>query len=730
MSLQRPSRFKTSIRFKLLLASTALLVIPFMGYQYIQEMGNFLRHSQEETLLSNTQIVAGSLASRPSWFTQQSEIPPLPRSPWHLYIRDLNSPIQLDGYMDDWRPYEERMQTFARQQAIYLHDPSATNVDNLKFQVGRHGKYLYAVFHVYDKQVVYRHPNSYRLDRSDNLQVTLLTPAGDLQRYLIATIAPGWVNAHLMPNDDQNNIPIRPELRIKGEWQETSDGYVVEIRLPVSMLGQRIGFAVSDVDDQSSRHIESTISTVGRHQPDELASVIIPSPEIQQTLTGFVHSANRIWVIDKNAKVLGLAGKLEGRQPSQPQPPRNSPDKSGKADNSFFEGLLRLIYQTLLQQPAFEFEDDLSSVSRLDSKEVTSALSGKPAVRWRQTPDKRVSILTASYPVINNGDIIGAVAIETTSNQILLAENRAIEILFNVSLLAFAAAAIILLTFSTRLTGRIRRLRDAAETAIAADGRVHGRITEVSSRDELGDLSRSISDMLDRISQYNRYLESMASKLSHELRTPITVVKSSLENLDTKTLTPDSQSYVQRATEGLNRLNNILVRMSEATRLEQTLQDEQADLFDLCTVIKGSVDGYRLAYPGRTIDLTLPTTCSDSKMTMQGVADLIVQLLDKLVANANDFAEQGTDIEVCLQRQEESAIIRVINYGPLLPVDMQDNLFESMVSVRETKGNEPHLGLGLYIVRLIAEFHHGTVIALNRDDLPGVEFRVALPLRP
>jgi dedicated sortase system histidine kinase len=723
----RPPRI--SIRVKLLLVGTALLIIPFIGYRYIQEMGDFLRRNQQETLLSNAQIIAGSLATHPNWFEAEDTITTLARSSYHQYIRDLDSPIQLDGYLEDWRDYTDRMQWFGREHVIQLGNSDAPLSNSFKHQLGRYGKYVYAVFHVKDDKVIYRHPNSYRLDRNDYLQLSLLSPAGELQHYMIATIAPGWINAHLMPDEEAQSRPLRPEVRIKGEWQESRDGYVVEVRIPVSMVGQRIGFAVGDVDDSNKRELRSVISTVGEHRLEQLASVIIPSPDIQHTLAGFVSASTRLWVIDRNARVLGLAGDLTHDNGSNPiEESRGQIDEDG----SLVTGLSRLIYRALLQQPVFEFEDDLSSVSRLDSEEITAALSGKPAVRWRRTPDQRVNILTASYPVVDQDKVIGAVAIEKTSNQILLAENRAIEILFNISLLAFAIAAFILLTMATRLASRIRRLRDEAECAIGSDGRVQGEIGGSSIGDELGDLSRSISEMLARITQYNRYLEGMASKLTHELRTPITVVKSSLENLDRNNLTDESRAYVQRATDGLLRLNGILARMSEATRLEQTLQHEQPSRFDLCKVVGGSVEGYRLAYPQRDIRFIEPLECGTNGIPVLGVADLIAQLLDKLVANANDFANPATPIEITLQTHADKAILRVVNQGPPLPEDMQDSLFDSMVSVRSQKGDEPHLGLGLYIVRLITEFHHGRVEALNRNDLPngesGVEFRAELPV--
>ncbi len=104
-------------------------------------------------------------------------------------------------------------------------------------------------------------------------------------------------------------------------------------------------------------------------------------------------------------------------------------------------------------------------------------------------------------------------------------------------------------------------------------------------------------------------------------------------------------------------------------------------------------------------------------------------MLDKLVANAHEFATPGTAIAIRLARAGDAGRLTVENEGPALPRGMREQLFDSMVSVRPgTSGDVPHLGLGLYIVRLVAEFHGGTVRADDRGDGRGVVLTVALPV--
>jgi signal transduction histidine kinase len=192
-------------------------------------------------------------------------------------------------------------------------------------------------------------------------------------------------------------------------------------------------------------------------------------------------------------------------------------------------------------------------------------------------------------------------------------------------------------------------------------------------------------------------------------------VRSSLENL--KPAPDNARVYIERAEEGLKRLSTILTRMSEATRLEQSLASVERERYDLAAVVGGCVEGYRLAYPGQGFELDLP----GSPAMVSGSPDLAAQLLDKLAANAADFSSQGEPVRVSLSVAAATARLRVANQGPPLPEPASGNLFDSMVSIRADRGaGEPHLGLGLYVARLIAEFHGGAIGAENLASGRGV----------
>ncbi len=745
LSNNRPARsfFSFSIRAKLLLISAVLFVVPWVGVKYIQDMEDFLRTSQQTDLLGRAQIVAAVLQGQAEIFKPRVYAKKLPESErttdllpgmqpektWsqvahpasHLYVRPLRRALQLDGYMDDWLDFESRAQT------IEVGDKASVQASYL---VGSYKKYFYIMLQVIDDKLVYRKASSLSMDKNDHLKIVLRDKEGELKTYIIATSSPGWVNAQRVEYDEDEWRVVAPEYRIKGEWQETHNGYNIEIRIPLALVGDNLSFFIVDVDDSASVEIESVIGS--SPSPDEPGTVIIPSADVETLLNRVVRPASRTWVVDKYNRVLAVAGNLkQGRYTESSKEERvdeaGSDGVSYEADKTgFMRGAVRYFYQLLLKQPSHNFKDELSHASYLQDQSVQSALQGKAATSWRETPDKRVRILTASYPVIKNHTVIGVIAIEETSNAILILQNRAMEILINLSVLTFFITVIVLLGYATRLSVRIMRLRDETERAISAEGRIENDIKRSTQQDEIGDLSRSFSDMLSRLGEYNRYLESMAGKLSHELRTPVTVVRSSLDNLKSAQSDDEREKYILRASEGVARLSDILTRMSEATRLEQTLQSESRSNMSLSALVENCVSGYQMIYPAVEFEVILKNT---SAYNIRGAPELLAQMLDKLVSNAVDFHLEDTTIQIKITEKNGSVQLSVINQGEYLPEQMRENLFESMVSVRSKRDNKPHLGLGLYIVRLICEFHQAKVEALNTSKREGVEIRLTFSLK-
>ncbi len=275
--------------------------------------------------------------------------------------------------------------------------------------------------------------------------------------------------------------------------------------------------------------------------------------------------------------------------------------------------------------------------------------------------------------------------------------------------------------FAGRMTLRISRLGAAAETALGREGSLARVLPESEARDELGDLSRSFSSLLGRLDEYTGYLRTLAGKLAHEIRTPNTIIRSSLENLESEQQTETAKVYIARAREGSERLGAILTAMGAATRVEEAIAHSERQRFDLAALVREAVAAYGTAFPQRRFACEVPPEA----VTMMGAPELIVQMLDKLIDNAVDFSAEGATISVVLQADASHAELSVANPGPPLPPEGAAKLFESLWQSRSEADKRPHFGLGLYIVRLIAEFHGGSARAETLPEEKGRASRFA-----
>ncbi len=705
----KPKGFFRGIRGQLLLVSLTLLAIPWAGYLFIQETETFLRQGQEQTLLGTARSIGNLLQGRSALFPGEADrSAPLAGS---VYARALERPIQLDGYREDWSAVLDQAQNYFPQPSGDSTDATRPSVE-FDLLAGMRDEYLYLLLQVRDDKIVYRSPNSIRLDRSDHLEIVTDQADGSLARYQLATLSPGWVNAHRLGPEPGNPYPVDSEVRIKGEWQETPEGYTLEIRIPRSLLGKRFGVAVGDVDDAESRRLEGRVVTSNLRSSAELGMIVTPSSKIANLLHDLEYPDARVWVLDSAGQVLARQGHLQ-RSSELPETGESPP-----------QGLMAAFLQWVLKAPRDDFRDDLARASQLKGEGISAALAGEPATWRRSTPDQRAVILSAAYPILSANQALGAVIVEQTTNSIASIQHQALQRLILVTLALFAATSLLLLGFASYLTRRIRRLRDRTEAAVAADGRILAAIEPGRQYDEIGDLERSFSSVLGRLAEYNRHLESAASRLAHEIRTPLTVVQSSLENLDQETDPAASSRYLGRAHEGVRRLSRLVAQLHEATRLEQALQHAEIEPCDLCALVRAAAENYRAVYPQTGFETELPT----DPIQAEACADLIVQALDKLVSNAVDFHRPGTPIDLALTTQGDRAVLTVRNQGPPLPDTGDRRLFDSMVSLRKRSGDaEPHLGLGLYLVRLISAFHGGSVGAENLPSEQGVQFSLQLP---
>tara|TARA_Y100000588_G_scaffold383632_1_gene473368 strand:- start:3513 stop:5681 length:2169 start_codon:yes stop_codon:yes gene_type:complete len=720
--------FRFSIRLQLMVLSLFLFTIPYLGYNYVWELEQYLRNGQEQTMIGTARAVATALHERPALFDSQSAYLQDVRPGTDLYAPPIPSPIRLDGELNDWQQVSELISEYDGDEVIEYYNGYDGKPTSLSFthMVGRYGQFLYAMFEVSDDTLLWRQPNSLSVETGDHLLIGMETPQGDLARYVVAPYESGWVNAYKLAKNTTTTRAVENALSIQGRWQETATGYNIELRFPLSMTTGGLAFTLVDVDNSTNQLKQYALGTANTKVLSELGTVITPSPEIERILAGLKYADSRVWVVDKHKRVLARAGDIQSATGIEV-------DKKESPSNPVWQWveskwLLPLYYQILTRPPA-DFIDELDDAYALVGQDLGTVLNGQPESLWRLSPDNKAIVLSAAYPIFIEGNVMGAVIVEQTTNGIRTLRNRALEQLFHVILAVMSIGTLGLLLFATRISNRIRSLRDDTEAVIDDNGKIIGTLPASNQRDEIGDLSRSFADVLSRLQQYNSYLENMASRLSHELRTPIAVVKSSLDMLSHVNDTSQQAVFVERAQSGVNRLSTILNSMSEATRLEQAIAQEDMAQFNIVEVIQGCVEGYKHAYAQRIWRFST----SDNTLPVYGSAELVAQLFDKVISNAVDFSQDNDEIVISLEKKDKQVFLSVSNPGPLLPQGMKSQLTQSMVSVRkenemQNTTHSPHLGLGLYIANMIANFHKGQLLLNDKTDGTGVIVTITFPL--
>ena len=738
-------QLKWGLRGKVLALSSLLLLLPLFAYQFVVEMENFLREGQQQTLLGTSSAIATALHERPSLFNEHASFLPNVTKGQDLYVHNLEQAIHLDANNEDWGVNRGFKNSYQNDQLEAKNANTETNIVHFNQLLGKRDGFLYAYFEVSNQHPITRAKNSTQVTDNDHLIIAMSSPEGLLQRYIISVANDGWFNAYRYPQHSIYATNLTREKSIQGIWQSTKQGYNIELRIPLTLLGDKLGFQLNTASTLDSRRVDNVISTSNLLDINKLGSVLIPSPEIEQILLAMRHTRARLWVVDRHQRVIAQAGDIHQATGIWPAEAINDQDTSFWT--KIEARLLSPLYALLLEQPENHFIDKNQYTTQLNNNLVKQALAGKAATQWRLSSDKKVSILSATHPIFVHDKVVGVVIAEETNNGIITLRNQALQKMFSVLLGVIFVAGVLLFLFLSTVINRIRALRDQSEQILDNNGRLKDTFIASKHSDEIGDLSRSMADMVQRLGQYHHYVEQLSSRLSHELRTPVAVVRSSLENLSLLPCDAQQQKYITRSQQGIQRLSKILTSMSEASRIEQSLQQAEKQPIDLRTLLDSCLQGYEMVYTQSTFEKYL----GEETAMINADPDFLVQMLDKIINNAVEFSISKQAIVINLvklpsnlsyvgsktasnkalgsPKQTDHISLSITNQGTLLSSDNNQDLFQSMVSIRPaSQQHDTHLGLGLYIAKMICEYHQATLTIENNSDLTGVTVTITLPL--
>ncbi|MDH7803183.1 MULTISPECIES: two-component system sensor histidine kinase ChvG [unclassified Rhizobium] len=368
--------------------------------------------------------------------------------------------------------------------------------------------------------------------------------------------------------------------------------------------------------------------------------------------------------------------------------------------------------------------------------EVMNALTGVRGAVVRVT-EKGELIVSVAVPVQRFRAVLGVLLLSTQAgdiDKIVHAERLAIMRVFGIATLVNIVLSLLL---SSTIATPLRRL-SAAAIRVRRGARTREEIPDFSARqDEIGNLSIALREMTTALYDRIDAIESFAADVSHELKNPLTSLRSAVETLPRAKTEESKQRLTEIIFHDVRRLDRLISDISDASRLDAELARVDASPLDLDVLMKGLVDISRQISTKKksvAIDYVADRKAGAKTSFVVNGHDLrIGQIVTNLIENARSFvSEKSGRITVRLSRHKDRCIVQVEDNGPGIQAEDIDRIFERFYTDRPaSEGFGQNSGLGLSISRQIAEAHGGSLRAENVVDkygvISGARFTLSLP---
>ncbi len=368
--------------------------------------------------------------------------------------------------------------------------------------------------------------------------------------------------------------------------------------------------------------------------------------------------------------------------------------------------------------------------------EVATALDGAPSslVRVNQAGDM---IVFVAVPIRRHSTAIAALLLSTPAGDIdNIIQNERLAIVR-----VFGVAAVITIGLSVLLAGTIagpvRRLASAADR-VRKGVKSREEIPDFPDRqDEIGHLARSLRDMTDALYDRIAAIESFAADVAHELKNPLTSLRSAVETLPLARTDDSRKRLIDIVQHDVRRLDRLISDISDASRLDAELArmvPEPVDIAGLIdTVVSMSND---LSEPGGPWVVWSPPQRGTDQYLVFGFDGRLAQVLNNLIDNAKSFSPPEGQVVVTIERRKKTVVIRIEDNGPGIKAEAFERIFERFYTDRpEQQGFGNNSGLGLSISKQIIEAHGGKIRAENLHHVDangapvvaGARFTIILP---
>lgn len=349
--------------------------------------------------------------------------------------------------------------------------------------------------------------------------------------------------------------------------------------------------------------------------------------------------------------------------------------------------------------------------------EVAEALTGRHRAGLRQG-ERGERIVSVSIPIQHVQAVLGVLTLEARDVDAIVARERVALIPFILIAIATSLASSLLL--NSLIARPVIRLARAADRVRLSRARAMSLPDLARREDELGDLTRALEAMTEALSEQMDAVESFAADVAHEIRNPLTSLRSAVETLDLVTDPAARERLLKVLQNDVQRLDRLVTDISNASRLDAELSREPPKPVDLERLARDVIGIYQAAAkPGEpTVAFTPPKGLSPVRVA--GREGPLGQIIRNLIDNARSFSPPGGVVDVTVATARDRVMVLVADQGPGIPPDNLETIFQRFYTSRPKGaafgGNS---GLGLSIARQIAQAHGGSLQARNIVDTEG-----------
>jgi two-component system sensor histidine kinase ChvG len=369
--------------------------------------------------------------------------------------------------------------------------------------------------------------------------------------------------------------------------------------------------------------------------------------------------------------------------------------------------------------------------------EVMNALTGVRGAVVRST-EKGELIVSVAVPIQRSRAVLGVLLLSTQAgdiDKIVHAERLAIMRVFGVATLVNVVLSLLL---SSTIANPLRRL-SAAAIRVRRGSKEREEIPDFSARqDEIGNLSIALREMTTALYDRIEAIESFAADVSHELKNPLTSLRSAVETLPLARNEDSKKRLMDVIQHDVRRLDRLISDISDASRLDAELARSDAELIDMEVLLRDLVDLSRqVRHTKKAVEIEYVVERKagpKTKFTINGHDLRISQIITNLIENARSFVPvDGGKIIVRLVRTRTRCVVYIEDNGPGIQAEDIDRIFERFYTDRpEAEGFGQNSGLGLSISRQISEAHGGSLRAENivnpeSGATQGARFILSLP---